>query len=236
MRIIMMNRTILAGLLALLLVPGCYLFQSSTSYYGIETAGKNVIFLLDISGSMEGKNEGSLSDRATGVAVEAGGDALGDAIGGPLGGMVAGQTKAEATKLGSAKRELIPAIQGLADSSRFTLLTFGNGVKGWNMSLMDATGANKTVATAYLKNLESEGSTPAMAGLEAAFKVPGRQVIFFVSDGQPTDASDAQILQRVAQLNASKQVTIYTIGLGDDQDENFLRQLAQQNGGTYVRK
>lgn len=218
------------------LVSGCYLFQSSDSYYGIQTAGKGVVFVLDISGSMEGRNEGSLTDQAAGAAVQAGGDAVGGAVGGKMGGLIASQTKAEATKLGGAKRELIPAIKGLSDSSSFTLLTFGEKVEGWKSGLVSASDVNKTAAIAYLKNLSSNGGTPALAAIEDAFKVPGREILFFVSDGRPSDGSDGEILKRVAALNTGRTVVIHTIGLGDDQDEAFLRSLAEQNGGTYVRK
>jgi hypothetical protein len=221
---------------ASLALSGCYLFQSRSSYYGIQTDGKGVVFVLDISGSMEGKNEGTLKDRATGAAVEAGGDALGDAVGGPIGGALASATKSEATKLGGAKRELIPAIKGLSDSTSFTLLTFGEDIGGWKTSLVSASDVNKTAAIAYLKGLESGGGTPALEALEEAFKIPGREVIFFVSDGQPTDASAAKILERVKTLNAGGNIVVNTIGLGDDQDEVFLKNLADQNGGEYRKK
>ena len=49
---------------------GCYLFQSSEPFYGLKTSGQKVVFVVDISGSMEGKNEGSLQDRVTGMAVQ----------------------------------------------------------------------------------------------------------------------------------------------------------------------
>lgn len=223
-------------ILAAVCFQGCYLFQSSGSYYGIETAGKGVVFVLDVSGSMEGKNEGSLKDQATGAAVEAGGDMLGGAIGGTFGGMVADQSKSEATKLGGAKRELIPAVKGLSDSSSFTVLTFGDEIEGWKAGLVSASDVNKTAAMAYLKSLESGGGTPAKEALEEAFTIPGREVIFFVSDGRPSDASATEILNRVKALNPGGNIVIHTIGLGADQDEDFLRNLAEQNGGNYVKK
>ncbi|MEE4359678.1 MAG: hypothetical protein V2I97_24615 [Desulfococcaceae bacterium] len=49
---------------------------------------------------MEGKDEGSLENQVTQKAV-----------GGKLGSMLSGQFRQESTKLGSAKRELIPAIR-----------------------------------------------------------------------------------------------------------------------------
>ena len=42
---------------------GCYLFQKSDSFYGLQTAGQRIVFVVDTSGSMEGKNEGSLRIR-----------------------------------------------------------------------------------------------------------------------------------------------------------------------------
>src|SRR5919206_3974767 len=115
--------------LALLLVgstSGCYLFQSSETFYGLKTAGQKVVFVVDISGSMEGKNEGTIQDRVTGMAVQASGNAIGNAIGGTVGAFVGQQTTSEVTKLGGAKRELIPAIQGLPDTTSFSIITFGN--------------------------------------------------------------------------------------------------------------
>lgn len=228
--------SLVATVAVTVLLSGCYLFQSRASYYGIETDGKGVVFVLDISGSMEGKDEGSIKDQVTGVAVETGGDAIGDAVGGTFGSAISGAAKSEATKLGSAKRELIPAVRGLSDSSSFTILTFGAEIGGWKSGLVGATDINKTAATAYLKGLESGGGTPAREALESAFAVPGREVIFFVSDGQPTDASAAQILDRIRQLNPGGNIVVNTIGLGDDQDKDFLRKLAEQNGGTYREK
>jgi uncharacterized protein YegL len=61
-------------------------------------------------------------------------------------------------------------------------------------------------------------------------------VIFFISDGQPTDASADQILAQVRRLNVARRITIHTIGLGPDQDERFMSQLAQEHGGTYHKK
>ena len=227
---------LVATIAASVVLSGCYLFQSRASYYGIETDGKGVVFVLDISGSMEGKDEGTIKDKVTGAAIETGGDAVGDAVGGVFGSAISGAAKSEATKLGSAKRELIPAVRGLSDSTAFTILTFGAEIGGWKTGLVDASDVNKTAAIAYLKGLESGGGTPANEALEAAFAVPGREVIFFVSDGQPTDASAAQILANVDKLNASRNIIVNTIGLGDDQDKDFLRELAEQNGGTYREK
>jgi uncharacterized protein YegL len=215
---------------------GCYIFQSSETFYGLKTSGQKVVFVVDISGSMEGKNEGTIQDRVTGMAVQASGSAIGNAIGGSLGSFVGQQTTSEVTKLGGAKRELIPAIQGLPDTTSFSIITFGNEVKPWLLGMSAADGKNRNIAAAFVKDLEANGGTPARRALEEAFKYPDATLIFFVSDGQPTDSSAADILTRVRELNAQRHVVVSTVGLGGDQDERFLTQLATENGGRYVKK
>jgi uncharacterized protein YegL len=223
-------------LLLLASTSGCYLFQSSETFYGLKTSGQKVVFVVDISGSMEGKNEGTIQDRVTGMAVQASGSAIGNAIGGSLGSFVGQQTTSEVTKLGGAKRELIPAIQGLPDTTSFSIITFGNDVKPWLLGMSAADTKNRNIAAAFVKDLEANGGTPARRALEEAFKYPDATLIFFVSDGQPTDSNAADILNRVRELNAQRHVVVSTVGLGGDQDERFLTQLATENGGRYVKK
>jgi hypothetical protein len=226
--------------IALLLAPvtlsGCYLFQKSQTFYGLETAGQKVVFVVDISGSMEGKNEGTLQDRAVGVAAQTGSSLVSRAIGGQLGSLVGRESSSEVTKLGGAKRELIPALQGLPPTSSFSIITFGQEAKPWFRGMVTADGQNTKLAIAFVKELEANGGTPASAALAAAFAYPDATLIFFLSDGKPTDGSPDQILAQVRTLNAHRHLVISTVGLGADQDERFLTALANENGGQYVRK
>jgi uncharacterized protein YegL len=220
----------------LLAVPGCYLFRSSETFYGLRNPGGRIVFVIDISGSMEGKNEGTIEDRAVGMAAQSGSRAVSGAIGGPLGSLVGKQAASEVTKLGGAKRELIPALQGLPESSSFSIITFGQKAEPWFRGMVPASGENKDLAVVFVKQLSANGGTPARKALQAAFAYPDATTIFFLSDGQPTDSSADQILADVRGLNAQRRVTISTIGLGGDQNERFLGALAGENGGQYVRK
>ena len=225
-----------AAVLAFAVLPGCYLFQSSETFYGLQTAGAKVVFVIDISGSMEGKNEGTLADRAVGVAAQTGSNAVSGLVGGPIGSFLGQQASSEITKLGGAKRELIPALQGLPESSSFSIVTFGNDVKPWFRGMVPAGSDNKNMGVVFVKQLEANGGTPAGKALEVAFGYPDATAIFFLSDGQPTDAGPDQILAQVRSLNAQRHVPVSTVGLGGDQDERFLTALATENGGHYVRK
>jgi uncharacterized protein YegL len=231
------DRGVRAALIAMsVFLGGCYLFQSSETFYGLKTAGQKIVFVVDISGSMEGKNEGTLQDRVTGAAVQAGGSAIASAIGGSIGSLVGKQTTSEVTKLGGAKRELIPALEGLPEGSSFSIITFGNESKPWILGMAAASSKNTGVAVAFVKQLEANGGTPARKALQQAFSYPDATIIFFLSDGQPTDASAADILGEVRTLNAQRHLVVSTVGLGADQDEKFLSTLASENGGHYVKK
>jgi von Willebrand factor type A domain len=227
---------LLAILLTLAAAPSCYMFRSSDTFYGLKTAGQRVVFVVDTSGSMEGKNEGSLQDQVTGAAVHAGGKTMGNFIGGSLGSFVGKQTASEATKLGGAKRELIPAIQGLPPGSSFAIVTFGRDVKPWILGMAEVNTQNQNVATALIKQLEASGSTPARKALEAAFAFQDATLVVFVSDGRPTDGNAREILTRVQTLNSGRHLVVSTVGLGDDQDEGFLTALATENGGQYIKR
>lgn len=218
------------------LFGGCYAVQKSTDYYGVHTTRQNVVFLLDVSGSMEGKQEGTLQDRAEGEAAERAGRAVEQTIGGAVGRAIGGQVRGEATKLGAAKRELIPAIRGLADSSLFALVTFGDGIDPWFDDLVLATATAKNTTAVRVNSLSANGQTPMLAALERGFQYRGATTIFLMTDGQPTDSSADQIRERVRQLNAGGQIVLHTVGLGSDQDEAFLSALAQENGGQYVKR
>lgn len=158
------------------------------------------------------------------------------ALGGYLGSLLSKQIEQEATKLGGAKRELIPTIKGLPSDAMFTVITFGNQISMWEPALVQASSSYKTQGAAYIKGLSSGGGTPALRALEQAFRLYNIDTIFFVSDGRPTDSSTSRILERVRGLNVAKMVSINTIGLGNDQDETFMNALAYENGGTYIKK
>jgi hypothetical protein len=228
------------GVAAVLMISafftGCYMFSKSDTYYGVKTTGKKIVFVVDISGSMEGRNEGNVSDKLRAEAANRAGDMIGSKIGGQLGGFVSGGIKKQSTKLASAKRELQPAIRGLDESSMFTIIAFESGVDFWKDRLVEASSGNKTLGTAYVSNLSSKGGTSALKGLQAAFSIKGVNMIFFLSDGFPSDAPGDRILQEVKKMNPGQKVSINSIGLGDDKDPKFMKALAEENNGVYVER
>lgn len=216
------------------LLPGCYAVQKSDSYYGVRTANQNVVFLLDRSGSMEGKDEGVVSGAVQNQVLNKSANLAQDKIGGMLGSLVGKQLRNEGTKMGAAKRALIPAVRGLEAPSHYAVVTFGGQVDSWHDRMVPAATTQKNIDIVRINQVSASGGTPMMAALERGFQYPDATVIFLLTDGQPTDSNNAAILSRVAALNSGRHVAIYTIGFGDDKDEAFLRQLAQSNGGEYI--
>ena len=144
--------------------------------------------------------------------------------------------KSESTKLASAKRELEPAIRGLGVDNSFTVITFGSKIIEWKDSLVAGSTGNTAGAIVYVKRLKSGGGTKALAGLNAAFNIKNTDMIFFLSDGYPSDASSSKILEEIKRINEGRNVVINCIGLGDNKDEAFMKSLASENNGKYVEK
>ncbi len=223
-----------------ILFSSCYMTKKSDVYYGIDTSkSKHVVFLVDISGSMEGKAETDLQGNIIAAAGSKASNVVGDAVGGPLGNVIKKQANNQLTKLGKAKKELIPTIKGLSEDTYFTIIIFENDVKTLKKELMQATSANKGIATVYLDRLSSGGGTNIYESLENAFQITNIETIFLLSDGTPTAGkvtSPNEILEAVTKWNSLNKITIHTIGLGEDCDKEFMRKLAEQNSGKFIDK
>ncbi len=242
-------------LLGVTILQSCYSVKKSEDYYGIKTSdiGK-VVFVLDISGSMENIAErdvkGELINTATNVAADAAGSAVSHAIGGEAGqlagSLLSKKTKKSLTKLQKARKKLIPAIKGLPESTLFNVIVFENGVRVWRKTMQPATDANKLQAQAYIESLKAGGGTNIYEAMEKAFEFAGPgatdetkpldvESIFLLSDGEPS-AGPVTSTEAVRKWNPLKRVKVHTIGLGDDCDEAFMRGLAADNGGVYIDK
>ncbi len=226
-------RVVVAAVVTTLL-SGCYAVQKSDNYYGVRTANQNVVFLLDRSGSMEGKDEGVASAAVQAQVLNRSADTVQRKMGGVVGNFLGNQIRSEGSKMGAAKRALIPAVRGLEPPSRYAVVTFGGQVDTWHEQMVPAAPAQQNIDIVRINQVAASGGTPMLGALERGFQYPEATAIFLLTDGQPTDAGNAAILSRVAALNSNRRVAIYTIGFGDDKDIAFLQRLAQENGGEYI--
>jgi hypothetical protein len=215
---------------------------TGTNYHGIDTPSRSVLFIIDVSGSMENQ------------IVEKERFEDGD--------------YPSMQRIDICKTELQRTIEGLEPFVKINILAFATEVKTWKKKLVKANVLNKRSAVDWVGRLAAIGGTSkeglAAAGLTGAANLKagrtntygvlmealgaaGRgthdkyyevevDTIFFLSDGRPTvgklvDPDD--ILREVRESNELRKVVIHTIAIGEFQ-KAFMKTLASQNGGVFV--
>ncbi len=223
---------ILSVFLVISTFQSCYVVKKSDQFFGIETSTKNTLYLIDISGSMEGIDEGSIKDQVMREAGNKAGSAVSNAIGGKIGSILGKQVTKQATKLGAVKRKLIPAIKGLPDGKKFAVFAYNNDVTKQSVELRLASNMSRTSANIFVENLKAGGGTNTAGGLVEAISTPGVQEIVLMSDGLPNGGPEA-VLEEIRKVNTNN-IIIHTIAFGEDADHNFMRTLAQENNGIFI--
>jgi hypothetical protein len=119
---------------------------------------------------------------------------------------------------------------------------------------MVASKENKAAALQWVRAMSAHGTTYIDGALRLAFRLAGLEVpddkypeiaidtMMVLSDGAPTDNSyptaklmePEEILQHVRVWNQHKRVIVHCIGISKHDGVEFLKKLAQENGGTYV--
>ncbi len=225
-------RSIVALSAIVIMFQSCYVMKKSDQFFGIETSTNNTLYLIDISGSMEGIDEGSIKDQVMREAGNKAGNAVSNAIGGKIGNILGKQVTKQATKLGAVKRKLIPAIKGLPDGKKFAVFAYNNDVTKQSVELRIASNMSRTSANIFVENLKAGGGTNTSVGLVEALSTPGVQEIVLMSDGLPNGGPEA-VLEEIRRVNTNS-IIIHTIAFGEDADHNFMRTLAQENNGTFI--
>ena len=160
-----------------------------------QVVAKDVVFVLDTSGSMAGK------------------------------------------KIGQAKKALDFCVENLNDGDRFELVRFSTDVEPLFDKLVDATEANRTRASDFIKDLRATGATAIDDALRKALSLRpadgGRPfVVIFLTDGMPTigEVNEERILANVKNTDAGR-TRIFCFGIGTDVNTHFLDQLTEQSRG-----
>ena len=198
----------------------------STSFYGIRTNSKHIIFVVDISGSM-GEQGGTN---------EAGDERI-DVARKELTGAIKSLTVKDEDERGAAT---------------FNVVLFSTGVEVYKSGKMvKATMKNKEKATEWVEEkVKATAQTNIYDAIEQAFNIisdtkgtknleKGADTIFLITDGGPTRGKfiDTElILIEVKRMNEIRKITLHTIGVGQGHNAPFLRQLAAQNDGQYLSR
>lgn len=192
-------------------------------FFGIPVKGSNVLFVIDTSGSM-----------AFGFM--------------PRGAYVPKAEDDKLTRMVMARRELLAAVKRLPPDARFNLVEFSADVRMWKPDLVRADARSKAELVNRARRIKPRGATNIFGALEAGLQIRslaygsryGNSVdeVFLLSDGEPTAGKiiDTQrILDVIRETNRHSRVRINTLYMGAGGDSDFMRDLAAQNGGRYVR-
>jgi hypothetical protein len=210
--------------------PGETVIREAPKIFGREVLSKRVVFILDISGSMLGKDtpsEGGEKGRTFTPKDE--------------GYAAIPENRMRMVRLREAMKE---CLEGLPPDTKFTIILFSTGTKIWKSELVPATAENKSEAIDYIMDVQPQGFTWTDAALEAAFEIPEANTFYLFSDGVPQRGVDPatnksqfidtnEICEKVQEWNRLRKVKIHTIGIGEANPQ-FMARLATENGGTVT--
>ncbi|SEM90142.1 Ca-activated chloride channel family protein [Stigmatella aurantiaca] len=142
-------------------------------------------------------------------------------------------------KLEQAKQAARQLVKMLKDEDRLAIVHYGSDVK--SLPGMRATPANRERMVQYIEGIWDEGGTNISAGLlagqaqvEAARSDYRVNRLILISDGQPTEGStDAGSLQQLAKDIRAQGMTVSSIGVGTDFNEDLMQAFAEYGAGAY---
>ena len=198
-------------------------------FFDLQVESDRVLFVLDFSGSMAEPVQ--LQARTTGAA-----------------------PGVKTTKAALVTSELKKLILSLPDGALVNLVVFGDEVRIWRQEgnrpalvrLDDET--RDDLLGNFLDNLRPSGSTNLYGALETAlgfgdrglydkYYAAGFDTLYVISDGAPTAGKIVdkdEIRRRVREANNLRKIAIHCITFGDRNDTDFLRPMAEENGGRHI--
>ncbi|HJO26492.1 MAG: hypothetical protein CMK00_06180 [Planctomycetes bacterium] len=214
----------------------------AVSYHGISTPSRSILFVIDVSGSMEN------------MVVER--EKFAD------GGYPSMH------RIDIVKTELARTIERLEPHVKFNVIAFATEIKRWKKRQQKANALGRSSAADWVRNLEAIGGnskeTYSSVGLAGAANLEGGKTntygalmaalgydpksprtgdyqveldtIFFLSDGRPSTGAyidPADILREFTGANATCKVVLHTIAIGEFRKQ-FMKDLAKANGGSFV--
>ncbi len=222
--------------------------EGVTSFAGIPTTSTHVLFIIDVSGSMD--------DLVVEREKFQGYDNL--------------------KKFTVVRAQLLSAIDSLTQDTYFDIIAFASDLMPWKKKLVQANIVNREAAKQWVARLKPIGGTEdqelAQAGLTGLTNLAGGKTntlkallypfgidpdnapkmsftggdkvsiknkldtVYFLSDGRPSIGKiidTMEIEKEVRRYNEIFKIVIHTIAIGEFQKE-FLKDVAEQNGGVFI--
>lgn len=142
-------------------------------------------------------------------------------------------------KLTQAKLAASQLVGQLTAEDRLTIVHYGSDVK--SLEALYATAENKARMLSYIDGIWDDGGTNIGEALSTARELLLRNKgefrtnrLILVSDGQPTEGvTDFAGLEGIAREIRSQGVSVSSLGVGDDFNENLMQSLAEVGAGAY---
>lgn len=200
-------------------------------FFDLTIESDRVLFVLDFSGSMAEPME--LRQEGT----TAGGGAT-----------------TQTTKADLVIKELKKLVMSLPDGALCNFVVFSSDVRIWRsegkrpaLVKLDDESRDDLLGN-FLDGLRPNGPTNLYDALQAALGFGGRglydkyygagfDTLYVITDGAPTAGpvtDKIEIRKRVREANQLRKIAIHCITFGDKNDTNFLKPMAEENGGRHI--
>ncbi|MBU0473960.1 MAG: VWA domain-containing protein [Bacteroidetes bacterium] len=144
-------------------------------------------------------------------------------------------------RIAQVKQSLDYYLNLLNPADQFNIVTFGTYVAQFKPDLIPATAENIEAAHNYVFQMYALGMTNISAALDSSltqsFGDTTSNNLIFLTDGKPTvGITDAEIIINNAAETNTKNVKIFSFGVGDNLNRNLITKLANENHGyaTYI--
>ncbi len=143
-------------------------------------------------------------------------------------------------KLTQAKQAAAHLVSQLTSADRLSIVHYGSDVK--SLQGLMATQENKAALLKYIDGIWDDGGTNIAEGLttgktvltasQSDFRV---NRLILISDGQPTEGiTDSAELNKVVQGIRGSGISVSSIGVGTDFNEELMEGFAEIGGGAYA--
>ncbi|MBV8756697.1 MAG: VWA domain-containing protein, partial [Deltaproteobacteria bacterium] len=212
----------------------------------------DIVFALDVSGSMNENAQGQVAQLAApppppSPGAESGLPPPGPASpppADPSAPMPAAPSPAtppppptpsqppRSTKIEVAKAELVDALQKLPAGTRVNVIFFESDVEAFAPDVVPLDDATRASLVGYVSAETARGSTALAPAMRTALIMQSRRVVL-LSDGLGNVGGGAEAVLRDAREAIRGGTRIDTVGLGNGQDARLLGTLASESGGLY---
>ncbi len=149
-------------------------------------------------------------------------------------------------KIDQARKALVFCLDNLNRDDRFNVITFATGLREFEDGLVAATDDHVEDAIDFVEKMDAKGGTNIEESMLRALKTLADSsrpaMVLFLTDGYPTvgETDIDELTELITDANDGKDESarrVFTFGVGDEINAQFLDRLTRDNGGAaeYVR-